>query len=509
VTFYLKYRPNTINQLDLSSVREKLTAILQKKQIPHAYLFCGPKGLGKTSSARIFTKVVNCQKRDELLKKKKIEPCNKCESCLAVDNGRAIDLIEIDAASNRGIDDIRDLREKINLAPASFQYKVYVIDEVHMLTVEAFNALLKTLEEPPQHALFILCTTNPEKIPATILSRVIRVNFSLPTDKEIKRSLQRVIKGEGLKLEKGALDQMIKQSDKSFRDAHKMLEQLAFKDGEISKEAVIQLVGLSESADINEFLHFLSEKNCPAALGWIDSVYKQGVDTDYIIKEILELLRSYLLALYGVGEVEDKLFSNHELRQLIDLFSKAAQAKNHTLPTLALELAMLDYFSDKDKVQNISYNNKPDNKIESPPEPTIIGKKEKNSVKFPAKPTKKQALRLQQIIDLWPELLQKLQPVNHSIAALLRSARPSQYDENGLRIEVYYQFHKSKLESSKINQIVNQVVDELLGQKVRLFYVLGQQPAKTKTKIKTSHVFGNNEKEAKLVKIAEELFEGR
>ena len=198
MVFYLKYRPRKISELDSLVLREKLEGVLKGKipdKIPHAFLFTGPKGLGKTSTARIIAKSINCTSR----KGSEFEPCNRCSSCKSIDNGSNLDVLEIDGASNRGIDEIRDLREKIRLSPVSSLKKIYIIDEVHMLTTEAFNALLKTLEEPPEHAFFILCTTEPQKIPATITSRCFHIKFSKPTEEDFLHSFNRVLRGEGIK----------------------------------------------------------------------------------------------------------------------------------------------------------------------------------------------------------------------------------------------------------------------------------------------------------------------
>ena len=242
MVFYRKYRPQTIEELDSSAVRETLFSVFSGKSYPHAFLFTGPKGLGKTSTARIIAKVINCEsriknkesgdKRSEktdvqkhnssfIIPNSKIEPCNKCSQCLSITNGTNIDILEIDGASNRGIDEIRDLREKIKLSPAYANKKVYIIDEVHMLTTEAFNALLKTLEEPPAHAMFILCTTEPHKIPATISSRCFHISFKMATNEELARSFARIAKKERLTFDKDALDLIANISDGSFRDGVK------------------------------------------------------------------------------------------------------------------------------------------------------------------------------------------------------------------------------------------------------------------------------------------------
>src|SRR6266581_3023021 len=242
MVFYRKYRPQIIDDLDNQVVRERLLAVLSKG-LPHAFLFTGPKGLGKTSAARIVAKAVNCEKID------RIEPCNACEQCISITNGTNLDVLEIDAASNRGIDEIRDLKEKIRLSPLSAKKKVYIIDEVHMLTTEAFNALLKTLEEPPAHAMFILCTTEPHKVPATITSRCFHIAFKRATDEELVRSLKRIKEGEKLEVDEDALFAIAKMADGGFRDAAKILEELASKAQEkkITKEFIesnYQITGL-------------------------------------------------------------------------------------------------------------------------------------------------------------------------------------------------------------------------------------------------------------------------
>src|SRR3989344_5121921 len=229
MTFYLKYRPQTAAGLDLHSVRQEFEAILASGRFAHAYLFAGPRGTGKTSAARILAKIVNCKRNEKASDsgKRLSEPCNVCVSCREITQGNALDLFEIDAASNRGIDDIRELRERIKLAPARSRFKVYIIDEVHMLTQEAFNALLKTLEEPPLHALFILCTTEPQKLPATILSRAQRFSFLRPTVAQITTRLEQIAKSEKWGFGKEALHEIAKAADGAFRDAEVLLEKIA------------------------------------------------------------------------------------------------------------------------------------------------------------------------------------------------------------------------------------------------------------------------------------------
>ncbi|MEA3355077.1 MAG: DNA polymerase III subunit gamma/tau, partial [Patescibacteria group bacterium] len=273
MAYYLKYRPQTIFELDLERARNSLGEILRAKDIPHAFLFVGPKGTGKTSSARIVAKAVNC------LKPKNGEPCNKCSNCKLIIEGKSLDIIEIDAASNRGIDDIRDLREKIKLVPSVLKVKVYIIDEVHMLTTEAFNALLKTLEEPPKHAKFILCTTEPHKIPGTIVSRCVKVEFNKAKVEEIVRSLKRVVKGEKLKISDKDLSLIAKRAGGSFRDGVKILEQLSFSGLKISSKKVNELLsGGSGENLIDDFLIMVYKKETKKALNWLAKVIDGGMN---------------------------------------------------------------------------------------------------------------------------------------------------------------------------------------------------------------------------------------
>lgn len=403
MVYYRTYRPQKISDLDKTDVRERLSSVFSHGEVPHAFLFIGPRGTGKTSAARIVAKMLNCSKleiRDlkvdteggllddvkeekttRTSKHQKIElqhppsnfqhqisntePCNRCENCLAIAQGNHIDVYEIDAASNRGIDEIRDLRERISLSPAMGKKKVYIIDEVHMLTTEAFNALLKTLEEPPAHVSFILATTEAHKLPKTIVSRCFVLRFSRASDEEIIRSLRRVVTGEKLAISDDALSVIARAADGSFRDATKLLEQAA-SEGKFETNEIEKLTGAYFDDAI---LQLLSAKKTKKALEYIQQREKEGVDFNSFIAALIEQVHGLLLAKHGIknysprsasyrpsrdgfGEAGELRVTNYEsltnddLQMLIKLLSRAyLETKTSFIPSLPLELAVIEYCS--------------------------------------------------------------------------------------------------------------------------------------------------------------------
>ena len=327
MTYYLKYRPQIIDELDIISVRDALNNIVKSGEIPHAFLFSGPKGTGKTSAARILSKIINCESS------LKTKPCNKCENCLTITKGTNIDVIEMDAASNRGIDDIRALRDVVKLSPSKAKAKVYIIDEAHMLTTEASNALLKTLEEPPSHVYFILATTNPEKLIETIRSRTTVINFTKATYEETKRSLERIIKSEKIKIEEEELIKIIKLSKGSFRDAVKLLEQRS-KDDKFLKN--------QQTFDADHFVEILKTKNTDKLIEEIEKASKNGSGAATITESILEELQKKLLQTHISKEETD--LNKDELICLIELILKTQEFNNITpIEDLPLQIAIIKW----------------------------------------------------------------------------------------------------------------------------------------------------------------------
>lgn len=298
LAIYRKYRPKKLADfLGQETIVEILRNAARLDRLAHAYLFYGPKGSGKTTTARIIAKIANCEKRQKDLEfKKQGEPCNQCPPCLEIDEGRALDVVEIDAASNRGIDEIRDLKEGIRLSPSSYKYKVYIIDEAHQLTKDAFNALLKTLEEPPAHAILILATTESEKMPATIISRTQRFHFKrLPLIKIVEK-LQSISKAENIKINEDALGLIASVAGGSFRDAESLLDQIASLESgkEISIKDVEEIVGQVGFLRTAELAELLIKNELEKSLDYISKIEEGGYNLIQFNKDLIHYLRRVL-----------------------------------------------------------------------------------------------------------------------------------------------------------------------------------------------------------------------
>lgn len=471
--YNLKYRPQRISELDLISVKERLTSILKSETIPHALLLTGPRGTGKTSAARIIAKAINCTKKE----KGDFEPCGKCSQCLSITAGNNLDVLEIDAASNRGIDDIRDLREKIKLAPTSAKFKVYIIDEVHMLTIEAFNALLKTLEEPPAHAVFILCTTEAEKLPATIISRCMRINFKRGSQKEVVDKLRKIAEGEKMKVEETALEEIAKSVTGSFRDALRVLEQASFSPSKVGKDEIKEILGQTVGLEPEKLLEALVKKDVKSALGEIDRVMNMGGNLKIYSESLLEILRASLLKKLGVSlgdsEVVELGLEIGETKRLIEIVSKAAlELKNAIIPQLPLELAVVEWVGENAKTEIVAeiVTQKP---VVIEAEPI---KEERAASTSPHSGEGKEGVSLDDIKSRWQEILLGIRPKNYSVEALLRSTRPVNFDKRVLTLEVFYQFHKDKLESSKCRKVIEETISEIFQAPFGVRCILGEKP---------------------------------
>ena len=290
VALYRRWRPQNFDTLvGQQPVKQALTNALTSGRIAHAYLFAGPRGTGKTSTARILAKALNCEHGPTP------NPCGECDNCRRIAEGSSMDVFEIDAASNRGIDEIKTLRDQLAFTPVDCRYKVYIIDEVHMLTTEAFNALLKTLEEPPSHVIFILATTDPHKIPATIHSRCQRFDFRRVTVDEIVQHLAMVAQGSGLDVDEEALRLIAIQSEGGMRDALSLLDQCGVMAKKITAVTVREVLGIVGREALRALVEAIGRQDVPLALSQLAALLEQGKDVRQIVTELIEYLRALLL----------------------------------------------------------------------------------------------------------------------------------------------------------------------------------------------------------------------
>lgn len=362
LVLYRKHRPQNFSEvIGQEHVVQTLSNAVASGLVSHAYIFSGPRGSGKTTIARLLAKAVNCHNRKE----GQFEPCGKCSSCLEVKEGRSLDLIEIDAASHRGIDEIRELREGIKFSPVKEKYKVFVIDECHQLTKEAVNALLKTLEEPPAHAVFILATTEIHKMLPTIISRCQRFDFrKLKLDEIIKR-LDIVSKKEKADIDKLALELIALNSGGSIRDAESLLDQALTFAGtlnhqQIKVDHIKDLLGLTDTALIGEFVDYISHKDGKGAIEFLGQTFEKGYDPQEFAKALVSYLRQAMLlkinpgamnpVIIGLTKEEQerihsqiKELSSSEIQQALNLFMEAENKMRYSsIPQLPLELALVD-----------------------------------------------------------------------------------------------------------------------------------------------------------------------
>lgn len=445
VALYRKYRPESFDGvIGQEHVTRVLRNAVLENKISHAYIFSGPRGTGKTTMARILAKTINCTKR------KDYNPCAKCPICIGIDEGRILDLIEIDAASNRGIDEIRDLREKVKFSPAEGEYKVFIIDEVHMLTKEAFNALLKTLEEPPAHAIFILATTELNKVPATILSRCQRHDFRRIRIADIVGRLEYIKEKEKIDISPDALKAIAEASDGGLRDAISLLDQLgSIGLKKISEDDVETVLGLAPHKTVYNFITNLLNNESGKALEIVEKGAQEGIDLTILAKSALEFLRKLLIVkISGEGIVEGtkeqveemsllaKSVEKEKIISLIDEFFIAQTSfKANIDPT-----AVLTVLCAKEYKSSTENTEKP-----SEAQEVITAKKD-------AKPMS--------INGKWQHVLMEVKTKNNTLHAVLRVSNPS-FEGDVLVLTFPYKFHKERIEEKKNKMLVEEIVKKI------------------------------------------------
>lgn len=512
---YRKYRSQNFDELiGQAHITDILKKAVLNGAISHAYLFVGSRGTGKTSTARILAKAINCQKLT-----KEGNPCNKCDSCIAITEGTFLDLIEIDAASNRGIDQIRELKERIEFSPVEGRYKIYIIDEVHMLTTEAFNALLKTLEEPPAHVVFMLATTDVHKLPATILSRCQRYDFHLGSNEQVAHVIKVSAENEGVKLSEGAIELISQNAKGSYRDALSLLDVVVSgqlesdKPNEVSENEVRSALGVPDSTMVYYLLEKIVFGEGKEALGLIKELDMKGVNFQQFIKLTLETLREILIKkIQGEDETEysfAKEMTQGDVVRMIGLFIDAEkQLRTASLPSLVVEMiiaqSMLtndplpvaniskgrrgskmnepngpetiekDTKSKQDTGPDLNVNDVKENKVEDMDENEKgalddDGKAEAEDDVVEEQTIEKELkIKIEDVENCWTDIVKGIQKYNGHLYAFLKAAKVSDIDGAYLVLEVPFNFHKDRIESPRSREAINDVFEEVLGTKIAI-----------------------------------------
>lgn len=447
-TLYRKHRPKNFTGIyGQNHIKAVLRGSIIGDKVGQAYLFSGPRGIGKTSVARIFAKAINCQNPE------KGEPCNNCDYCQLIIDDKSIDIIEIDAASHRGIDEIRDLRERVSLPPQVLKKKIYIIDEVHMLTNEAFNALLKTLEEPPAHSVFILATTEPHKVPATIQSRTQRLNFYIGSSEQIFNYLKDVTKEEKISITDEALKLIASISDGGFRDAVSALEQVMHEEGEITEERVRQTLGLGEHKATEELVEEVISGQNVKSFQILEKLTHQGANASFIHRLIIENLRAKLRESLGLSNQPEEPEKTQKIIKILEDFIEITlDLRNSPLPFLPIEIVVAKH-GQSAKTQHVA--SLPEEKSNDAPVVSNISN----------------------LDDWWPQFLTKLKNHNNSLSYFLANSKIDEQTDDEIKTSVKYSFHRDRLMEQKNRQLIESVIQQVVGKKLIFICAVSSSPS--------------------------------
>jgi len=483
---YRKWRPLLWDEVvGQEHIVQTLTNAVRADRVGHAYLFAGPRGTGKTTIARLIAKAVNCLSDDPAKR-----PCNECEHCKAVNENRFLDLIEIDAASNTSVDDIRDLRDKINFSPSQGKYKIYIIDEVHMLSTAAFNALLKTLEEPPPHAIFVLATTEIHKIPATVLSRCQRHEFRrVPVD-EIVGQLKKISKEENIKADDDALTLIARQSAGGMRDAISLLDQLSSTGDKIDLALTQTVLGTATSQTVLDLIASISDNQPAPAMDAIHSALDAGADPRSLARQIVEYLRGLMLIQMGnddqIEATKDvknvmaqhaRAFSTHDVLRMMKAFNTAAvDTRGGWQPSLSLELAVAEVLEAPVESPALGREEKTTRTKKTPvasePEKTKRAKPseqkdEPDKVPVadvePKSKTEAPVIGLTEVNKVWRDIRSIIKPDHPGIEALLNSCKPLEVRGGELYLGFQSETVRALMDIKEKTDIAQAAIKDVLG----------------------------------------------
>ncbi len=505
---YRKYRPQSFEDVvGQEPVVRTLRTAIANGQLRQAYLFAGPRGTGKTSMARILAKGVNCAKGPTTT------PDNTCHACVSIAAGTSLDVVEMDAASQRGIDDIREIRERVVLQPVEGRYKVYILDEAHQLTDAAWNALLKLIEEPPPHLLFVFCTTELQKVIPTVRSRCQTFTFARPRFEELVKVLRRVAEGEGLQAQEAALSQIARAAKGSFRDAVSMLDQLAAATGgELTAGSVLQLLGAVDEESLFEICDLVIDHDTAGALPFVEQLSEQGQDIGRLVNDLLQHLR-HLLLVQHVGEVPETLPATEETREklraqanqlpeatvlrLCDLLAVAVEdMRQGGDPRLPLELALVKVTRPGADLshESLAYRLELLEQRGHAPSPPVTpsrgggavavtkeSRDEPEPVPEPEReepPPQPPSLAFEQLQEAWQRsVLPAVQERSIPAESVLREARPVALADDELTLEfpAEAEFHRRLAEDPKNANVLREALYQVTGRKLGVLFVLGEK----------------------------------
>ncbi|MDD5109402.1 MAG: DNA polymerase III subunit gamma/tau [Candidatus Omnitrophica bacterium] len=484
--FALKWRPQDFESIvGQDHIVGTLKNAIQKNRLAHAYLFAGPRGVGKTSAARILAKALNCKDGPTL------KPCQKCPSCLEINQGRSLDVIEIDGASNRGIDEIRALRENVKFSPTQGKYKVYIIDEVHQITSDGFNALLKTLEEPPEFVKFIFATTHPQKVLPTIISRCQRMDFRRITVIEIISQLEKIVRQEKITIDKEVLFAIAKSSDGSLRDAESILDQLvSFSQGNVSLKDAISVLGMVEQDVLFTITDKIIQKDPVGSLKLFNDIIDDGKDPGVFLVNLIEHFRNLMVAKISKAdaklvdlpqEVCDRLFKQSQLLSLEEIFTAfniliATQEMTKRLDSqrIPLEISLVRLAHNKNRID--SPVTQPCVQVE-PKSAAVTFEKKENSI--PEETIKEASVQtpsisLENVKNAWSNIVNNLAKIKMSVSTYLSEGEPTRVQGNMVTVAFpkSCSLHKESLDKKENKIMVEKTASELCNTDLRLNFIL-------------------------------------